>query len=83
MAEEVRMWEVGTENELLDVQPWQLDKEERIEEWVKRDISILDPALLVIGQQVGTAFGKFIDLLCMDSDGGLVIVELKRRQDAT
>jgi len=78
MAEEVRMWEVGTENELLDVHPWQLDKEERIEEWIKRDISILDPALLVIGQQVGTAFGKFIDLLCMDSDGRLVIVELKR-----
>jgi len=78
MAEEVRMWEVGTENELLDVQPWQLDKEERIEEWIKRDISVLDPALLVIGQQVKTAFGKFIDLLCMDSDGKLVIVELKR-----
>ena len=25
-----------------------------------------------------TAYGKFIDLLCMDSSGGLVIVELKR-----
>jgi len=27
---------------------------------------------------VETAYGKFIDLLCMDSEGTLVIVELKR-----
>jgi len=78
MAEEVRLWEVDADNQLRDVQPSQLEKEERIEEWIKRDISILDPALLVIGQQVRTDFGKFIDLLCMDSDGNLVIVELKR-----
>jgi hypothetical protein len=39
---------------------------------------VLDPKLLIIGEQVETAFGKFIDLLCMDSTGNLVIVELKR-----
>jgi hypothetical protein len=42
-----------------------------------QDISILDPKLLVIGEQVA-AFENFIDLLCMNSNGDLVIVELKR-----
>ena len=37
-----------------------------------------DSGLLIIGQQVRTAFNKEIDLLCMDSKGDLVIVELKR-----
>jgi hypothetical protein len=36
--------------------------------------------LLVIGRQVLTDFSKEIDLLCMDSNGDLVIVELKRNK---
>lgn len=78
MADEVRVWEVGSDDELKDVPRSALDLEERIERWIVRDISVLDPNLLVIGEQVETAFGKFIDLLCMDSTGNLVIVELKR-----
>jgi len=43
-----------------------------------RDISMLDPGLLVIGREVETDFGDFIDLLCIDAAGDLVVVELKR-----
>ena len=43
-----------------------------------RDISILDPDLLVIGKQVRTDSGGAIDLLCLDSAGNTVVVELKR-----
>lgn len=77
MPEEVRLWEVDKDN-LIEISRAKLDKEDRIEKWVMRDISVLAPDLLVIGEQVETAYGKFIDLLCMDSSGGLVIVELKR-----
>jgi hypothetical protein len=42
------------------------------------DISVLDPGLLVIGREVETDFGGFIDILCVDEGGDLVIVELKR-----
>ena len=43
-----------------------------------RDISILDPDLFVIGKQVRTDSGGAIDLLCLDSAGNTVVVELKR-----
>ena len=78
MADEVRLWDASG-NELQEIERSKLDLEERIHKWIEQDISILDPDLLVIGKEVQTAFGKSIDLLCMDSTANLVIVELKRR----
>ena len=52
--------------------------EERLENWIESDISIIDPDLLVIGRQIETDFGGVIDLLCIDENGDLVIIELKR-----
>ena len=48
-----------------------------IEDWLADDISVLDPGLMVIGRQVRTGFGGFIDLLCIEENGDLVVVELK------
>ena len=78
MAEEVKLWQVDKSKGLVQILKNKLDLEARLEIWLKEDISILSPDLLTIGQQVGTAFGKYIDLLCIDSKGDLVIVELKR-----
>jgi Endonuclease NucS len=78
MADEVRVWEVDNAGGLREVGHKKLDLEERIQQWIERDISVLDPELIVIGKEVETAFGKFIDLLCMNVRGDLVIVELKR-----
>ncbi len=78
MGDEVRVWEIASGDELREVCRSKLNLEERIENWISRDIRVLDPKLLVIGEQVATDFGKFIDLLCMNSTGDLVIVELKR-----
>jgi hypothetical protein len=77
MTDEVRLWDASGD-ELKEIDTSTLDLEDRIHKWVERDISILDPDLLVIGKEVQTAFGKSIDLLCIDSTGNLVIVELKR-----
>ncbi len=78
MAEEVRIWEVGSGDKLTEVSRARLNLEERIENWIAQDIAVLWPDLFVIGEQVRTAFDKYIDLLCMDGSGNLVIVELKR-----
>jgi Endonuclease NucS len=77
MSDEVRLWDASG-GELKEIDRSTLDLESQIHDWIERDISILDPELLVIGKEVQTAFGKSIDLLCMDSTGNLVIVELKR-----
>jgi hypothetical protein len=81
MPDEVRMWQVTKDDKLAQIKPAKLNREERIEKWITQEISVLDPdeaGLLVIGEQVRTDFGKEIDLLCIDSEGDLVIVELKR-----
>jgi hypothetical protein len=81
MSDEVRVWQVTKDDSLKEIKASTLDREERIEKWITQDISVLEPdnvGLLVIGQQVKTDFGKKIDLLCIDSEGDLVIVELKR-----
>lgn len=78
MADEVHVWEITRDDRLAEIQRSKLDEEKRIENWIERDISVLDPDLLVIGRQVPTAYGKLVDLLCIDPAGSLVIVELKR-----
>jgi hypothetical protein len=81
MADEVRVWQVTEDDDLTEIRTSRLNREERIERWITHDISVLEPhksRLLVIGEQVLTDFGKRIDLLCIDTDGYLVIVELKR-----
>jgi hypothetical protein len=45
---------------------------------LESDISMLSDDFLVIGRQVQTDFGGYIDLLCLDSRGDAVILELKR-----
>jgi hypothetical protein len=78
MPDEVRLWRVGNDEGLVEIGRAKLNLEERLEEWLERDISMLDPGLLVIGRQVETDFGGWIDLLCVDAAGDLVVVELKR-----
>ena len=78
MPQKIRMWEVTAENSLNPITSSEISSEERLEDWLESDISMLDPDLLVIGRQVRTDFNKYIDLLCLDSTGGPVVVELKK-----
>lgn len=78
MPEDVRLWVVRERDSLVEASRTRLDLEARIEEWIKLDASVLLPDLLVIGNQVETDYGGYIDLLCIDRNGNLVVVELKR-----
>jgi hypothetical protein len=80
MGAEVHLWQVVASEQLNEIVPARLDLESRLQEWLARDISILDAALLVIGREVPTDFGGSIDILCVDAEGDLVIVELKRNR---
>ena len=55
-----------------------LPSEATLEDYLEQDPSLLGVDLLVIGRQVRTPHGKYIDLLAMDADGNLHVLELKR-----
>ena len=55
-----------------------LTGEKELEDLLYEHIEILNESWLVIGRQVRTVSGKYIDLLCMDHDGDMVVVELKK-----
>jgi hypothetical protein len=61
VAEEVRIWPVDKSDALTEIKRSKLDREARIEKWISSDISLLSPDLLIIGEQVETASGNFID----------------------
>ena len=60
------------------LQRCRLQNEQELEDLLAAHIDILDPNWLYLGRQVMTVSGKFIDLLCMDYSGDLIVVELKR-----
>lgn len=76
MPVDVSIWRIGQKLERLQFEP--MPTEGRLETLLAADISIVDTNLLLIGRQVPTAHGKFVDLLAMDPDGKLTIFELKR-----
>ena len=78
MPIEVGLWKLGDRPEPVSFE--RLESESRLEDLLAQEIGIADPSLLLIGRQVPTAHGKFIDLLAIDGDGNLVVLELKRNR---
>lgn len=57
-----------------------LTEEKELENLLCNNIEILNRDWLVVKNQVKTAAGKYIDILCMDHDGDMVVIELKKDQ---
>lgn len=77
MPFEMALWSVAG-SKLEPIAPAHLDQEQRLEDWIVRDPSILGMAIALIGRQVQTDFGGRIDLLALDRDANCVVLELKR-----
>jgi hypothetical protein len=73
---EFGIWRIDDGLQALDFSP--LEIEAHLEDILDRDITIAAPNWMVIGRQVLTSYGKFIDLLAIDPDGNPVVIELKR-----
>jgi hypothetical protein len=69
------LWSLDSKQLLTEAAPV---NEQELEDALHTNIGLLDPNWLVIGRQVKTSNGKFLDLLCMDRDEDLVVVELKK-----
>ena len=75
MGLEQQVWSLSDGKQLREVKA---PSEKQIEDLLAANIEILDAGWLVIGRQVKTEGGGFIDILCIDQQGALVVVELKR-----
>lgn len=78
MPIEVGFWKLGDAPSPVTFEP--MESEGRLEDVLAHDIGVADPNLLLIGRQVPTGHGKFIDLLAIDADGKLVVLELKKNR---
>ena len=76
--QDIRLWRITPDQRLDEIKSNPISREEQLEKWLESDIGALDPNLLVIGRQVPTDFGGTIDLLCLNSAGDTVVVELKK-----
>lgn len=79
MSIEVGVWQISN-NKAEKIAFSALESERRLEDILADDISIINPDILLIGRQVPTSYGKFIDLLAIDVNGHLVVIELKRNR---
>lgn len=79
MPFQMNLWQVKN-NLLHEVIKTKLEAENRLEEWLANDITLLGLELLVIGRQVSMIDRGRIDLLAIDRQADLVIVELKRNK---
>ena len=78
MTEELRMWSVGDGRKAEPLSPLkQMPTELEFEELLVANPEMLEPGLRLIGRQTPTQTG-WLDLLAVDTDGRLVVFELKR-----
>lgn len=80
MSIEIGVWRIHEDSELHPVPLSGMDYEQRLQDIIAADTTIIDPRLMVIGREVATTHGGRIDLLAIDADGNLIVVELKRGQ---
>lgn len=78
MPIEVGIWKLGEKPEKISASV--IDSELMLEDALVKDLSILSSQLMLIGRQVSTSYGKFIDILAMNISGDIYIVELKKNR---
>ncbi|MCT1398476.1 endonuclease NucS [Paenibacillus sp. p3-SID867] len=78
MPIELGVWKINEKVEKIHFSS--IETERKLEDVIADDISIINPSLMLIGRQISTAFGKFIDILAMNAEGNLVVIELKRNK---
>ena len=67
---EVAIWRIERGSHPIPLEG--MDYEQRLQDTIGGDLSIVDSSLMVIGKEVATSYGEWIDLLAIDADGNLM-----------
>ncbi len=78
MPIEVGIWKVNGGIKKVDFSV--IESEKKLEDILSKDLSILSDDLLLVGRQVQTEYGKYLDMLAIDGEGNLHIIELKKNR---
>ncbi|HEY8588728.1 MAG TPA: endonuclease NucS domain-containing protein [Naasia sp.] len=78
MGLEVGFWRVDGTPQRLQATPMPMESE--LESMIESEPQLVSEDLMIIGRQVPTAHGGFIDLLGLNSDGVVQLLELKRHR---
>lgn len=56
---------------------------DHLQKWIRNDISVIGDGMMVIAEEFSQweEGSRRIDLLCLDGDGSIVVVEIKRTED--
>lgn len=77
MPVEMGLWRADGDK-LSKITPISIGLEAQLESYIESDPTMLGEPLLIIGRQVPTAFGGYIDLLALDETASVHVIELKR-----
>ncbi|MCM3658087.1 hypothetical protein M3147_12590 [Agromyces mediolanus] len=77
MTVEMGLWRAEGRT-LSRIVPTSIGLESQLEGYIESDPSMLGEVLLIIGRQVATAYGGYIDLLALDETAAVHVIELKR-----
>ena len=71
------LWSIENDS-LKEIPKSKLSSEQRLENWIEENPALLGIEVAIIGRQVTADYGGRIDLLGINSEGDLIIIELKR-----
>jgi hypothetical protein len=77
MPVEMAMWRMTSAGPQL-LESSRLDFEERLEDMIVNDPTLIGLPIMVLGRQVPTEYGGFVDVLGMDAEGRIHVIEVKR-----
>lgn len=82
MPTEVAIWRMDEGGRPRRMRSATMPLERDLEDVIEADPDVLGEPVLLIGRQVPTAHGGFVDLLAVDEEGSLRVLELKRDKGA-
>ena len=83
LSSKIKLWKIDEADKPFEVDTESFDVsnlEERLESWIERNPTILGEKLLIIDRQHSLPNKETIDLLAVDTEGKVVIIELKRKK---